>query len=971
MLINSEQVVKPKNLLIQLVLKTYWVLCLSFLLVVLPNLAIAQSTAKPVSSIGFYYGAIDSVRELLAYERVVVNAEAINERQLAQLKQAEVQVYAYLSVGERSEVLAGISSGAKVLGENLAWNAAIMDLTDTRWQQAITTHATKLVEKGFDGLFLDTLDSYQIALDADQIRNLVERNRAWEAQQQALIGIINQLFDIAPQLILNRGFELLAAGQTTKDNQVGGLHQKPLAVVAESLFKGYDAANDLYFNRTPDDTAWLQQQLELVQRLGIETIVIDYVSSQQWPTALQERIELAQQIMAMGHTPYVSNGLLTEFGVSTFYPVARRVLSFFDSEMLLKKQSDCHRFLATLVEYQGYVPECMDIHQLDSFSFDPSRYAAVVYWLSQSSFEQTELQQFVEERLASAAVPSVFIGELPDSDALLQQLGVKRKGDYKGKLTILGAEAKYRLPASEIQPIPRYELATKDVTASVTLVDDYDQQGIGIVKTEWGGIVAAPLEVQEMLGDRLRWTIDPFMHVLPLLQLQTIPVPDITTESGQRILTAHIDGDGFPSKTWTGDGIFAGQSVLDNILKPYKLPHTVSIIEGEIAKHGLYPKDAAELERIALAIFALDNVEIASHTFSHPFFWDDRVSVQEKMYGDSLAIPGYEVDYDREVFGSVSYIRKLLANGNIDKPVRVFLWSGMADPTAEIIKKTEQLGLLNVNGGNTYVVNSNFSIAQVYPHLNWHTDAIQVYAPLMNENLFTELWSENFHGFARAIESFKLLGEPRRYKPVGIYYHMYSGVYPASIKALQDVYDWTLQQPLTPLYLSDYAIRAKSLYETGLARSITDERWRVISTGVRSLRLPAVAAVSDSVYGLAQGPDGYYGSFIPPHAEIWLADSSRMVSGTLPRPMITSANAMISGWRYSPAQQQWAVRGHSYVPLKLSMAAVSGCELLLPDDAQGLLKLTMVNQTAHTWQLVSEQAGEFAFRINCAVDASS
>lgn len=955
--------IKQVSKLIQLGLKTCLVLIVSCFMM-LPRAGAAQAASnitKPLpSSIAFYYGAIDSVRELLAYERVVINAEAITEQQLAQLKQAEVKVYAYLSVGERSSVLADVK--ATVLGENIAWNAAIMDLTDPDWQQALVNHAGQLLQRGFDGLFLDTLDSYLIALDADEIKDAARREQSWQAQQQALVTIINRLFEQTPQLLLNRGFELLE--ETT---------QHPVAVVAESLLQGYDAANDLYFSRTANDTAWLQQQLARVQRLGIETIVIDYVSSQQWPEAQQHRIELAQQLLELGHTPYVSNGLLTEFGVSSHYSVARRVLSFFDSEMVLKKQSDCHRFLATLVEYQGYVPECMDIHQLASSSFDPSRYAAVVYWLSQSSFEQSALLQFIEEQIATKVVPAVFIGELPDSEALLQQLGIERQGDYSGRLVIAGAETKYNLPASGLQPIARYTVVNSALEPQVTLVDEQGQQGIGVLAAPWGGVVAAPLEVQEMLGDRLRWTIDPFMHVLPLLRLPAIPVADITTESGQRILTAHIDGDGFPSRTWTGDGVFAGKSVLDHILKPYQLPHTVSIIEGEIAEHGLYPQDAAELEQIALDIFALDNVEIASHTFSHPFFWDDRVSVQEKMYGDSLAIPGYEIDYDREVFGSVAYIRKLLAAGNIDKPVRVFLWSGMADPTADIIKKTELLGLLNVNGGNTYVVNSNFSIAQVYPHLNWHTDAVQVYAPLMNENLFTELWSENFHGFARAVESFKLLGEPRRYKPVGIYYHMYSGVYPASIKALQEVYDWALEQSLTPLYLSDYAIRAKSLYETGLARSIADQRWRLVSTGVRSIRLAGVTEMSDSVYGLAPGPDGHYASFIPPSAELWLPAESQAQVGsavTPKRPLITAANAMISSWQRQSGGKEWLVRGHSYVPLQMSIAGVNGCDFSSRPNVQNagaLVPVTVAAQSADSWQLVSDRAGEFALRISCGV----
>ncbi len=308
------------------------------------------------------------------------------------------------------------------------------------------------------------------------------------------------------------------------------------------------------------------------------------------------------------------------------------------------------------------------------------------------------------------------------------------------------------------------------------------------------------------VGERQRsLLVDPFKTLSALMPLPAIPVPDVTTESGRRIFTSHIDGDGFPSKAWMPGKPYSAQPILLGVLKKYKVPHTVSIIEGEVGPDGMYPKESAAMEAIARKMFALPNVEIASHTFSHPFFWDDRIQAKDKQYGDSLPIPGYKLDYTREIDGTVNYINNELAPKG--KKVVILLWSGTADPIESMVRRVSNLGLLNVNGGNTYVVKGDDSLTQVTPTIAWYPSAVQVYAPVINENLYTNLWTEHHDGFGRAKETFELLGEPRRLKPVSIYYHMYSGVYPTSLHALQSLYDWAAKQPLIPVHLSDYARR--------------------------------------------------------------------------------------------------------------------------------------------------------------------
>ena len=80
----------------------------------------------------------------------------------------------------------------------------------------------------------------------------------------------------------------------------------------------------------------------------------------------------------------------------------------------------------------------------------------------------------------------------------------------------------------------------------------------------------------------------------------------------------------------------------------------------------------------------------------------------------------------------------------------------------------------------------------------------QAYAPIMNENVFTNLWTGPFYGFERVIETFRFTGSPRRIKPIDIYYHTYSATKRASLNALHKVYSWALAQPIRPVFPSEF-----------------------------------------------------------------------------------------------------------------------------------------------------------------------
>ncbi|KLV05381.1 RNA-binding protein [Photobacterium aquae] len=900
---------------------------LLFILTVSGGNTFARQTLP--ASVAFYYNDIDSVRELINYKRVVVTPALISDKQIATLHKAGTKVFAYLSVGEYDgEILpATLKQHSPTFNQN--WASHVMDLNAQPWQEYLNHEAQKLMARGFDGLFLDTLDSYTL---------FAKQAAQKQQQQQALTNILNQFNQLSsrPLLMLNRGFEVIEQ-----------LPFKPYAVVAESLYHSYHPLDNSYQSVPKQDTTWLRNRLNEVKTRGIEAIVIDYLPADN----REKQKQAAQRLIDEGYTPYISDGMLYQYGVSTIVPVAKRVLGFYDGQYGKMTTSACHRMMAMPIEYYGYVPECRDIRNYNFTNHDLSAYAAVFIWLEEASYQRyPAINRWLAELLGTK--PLLFVNSLPVDETLLSQLGIKSNGDLQGQVHQSQGKdwTKGYYPAA-YSPFERHQAWQPNGHGVSSLIRFTDEQGkstTSLFKAPWGGAVLSPFPVMSLANDSETWIIDPFRLVDETLSLPPIPAADATTEGGLRILTSHVDGDGFPSKAWFPGKPYTAEVLLEHVFKKYRIPQTVSVIEGEVGSRGLYPKESHAMENVARNIFKLPHIEVASHTFSHPFFWDFSKTIKTKQYGDNLPIPGYTVDYYNEIIGTADYINTKLAPKG--KKVELILWSGKADPTEDILNIAEQAGLLNVNGGNTYVVKGNRSFTQVSSTIVWYPSAVQVYAPILNENLYTNLWTEHHDGYNRAIETFNILGSPRRLKTIGIYYHMYSGAYPASLKGLLDVYDWAIRQPATPLFLSEYATRARALYETGIAKTLNGN-WQITSTGIKSIRVPTSLGYpsSQQIAGWNKGPDGHYLILSQPRLELATTEQPNY------SVQLKSTNGQVKKWQNSNGQIQWAINSH--VPLKATLYA-KRCQLVSGDHVSMTTNKGLVT-------LRTNKSGHFSGTLRC------
>lgn len=778
----------------------------------------------------FYYGASPFPQELRAFDTWVVEPAQIKDAEF--IRQHADKLFAYVSVSEVTPdrpYLAKLPT-AWLRGDNPAWGSHVIDQAAAGWPAFFVDEViTPLWQQGYRHFFLDTLDSYQLIAKTPEAR---------QQQEQGMIAAIRLLKQRYPQakLMFNRGFEILPQ-----------IRDQVHAVAAESLFQSWNNQAGRYVPVSKADHAWLANQLVKVRdEYKLPVIVIDYAPAGNRAQASK----IAAQISALGFTPWVSDGLLQGMGVGTVEPSPRTILMLYDSADALNgaKRSELHRFAAMPLNYLGYVPEYRNLRDGLPEGSLAGRYAGIVTWFSESETSQAPALKTWLLKQSADKIPLAILGYFGFDleGGASAQLGLNFKGkSAAGKVVVVKHTPQ---AAFEFAPRPTsdefYPLAAGSGSTVWLQTTDGTSTQDAVAITPWGGYALSPFDVERLPDtSQARWVIDPMAFFKQALRLPDMPVPDVTTENGRRLLITHIDGDGFASRGEFPGAPWAADVLYREILKRYPVPTTVSVIEGETGKEGLYPQFSSQLEPIARRIFALPHVEAASHSYSHPFKWQKLAAGadEEEMRDYSLGIPGYEYDDRREIDGSIRYVESLLPAG---KRCKVFLWTGDCNPAPDTLARASQTGMLNMNGGETLISRTNPSLTAAAPLGLKRGALFQVYAPNQNENLYTNLWTGPYYGFERVIETFEMTEKPLRIKPINIYYHTYSTSKHASLKALKAVYNWALKQPVLPVFASDYIRKVHDFNQLVVARE--GDGWRIVGGDqVRTLRIPASMGFPD------------------------------------------------------------------------------------------------------------------------------
>ncbi|MBX2825865.1 MAG: bifunctional glycoside hydrolase 114/ polysaccharide deacetylase family protein [Gammaproteobacteria bacterium] len=774
------------------------------------------------NSIAVFYGTDLPVTILGQFDRVVVEPDNVPPQQLQALLETGTTPYAYLSVGEVGPTrdFADALESSWSLGVNSDWDSRVMDLSAPGWQQFLAARIDSLVAAGYQGLFLDTLDSYQL---------FATDNLAREQQQEALVRIISNAKTRHPnlRLIANRGFEVLDSIATQLE-----------AIAAESLYQGWDNAAGRYREVAQNDREWLLAKLQhAVENYGLDAIVIDYLP----PERRAEALATAAAIADLGFTPWVGTPALDSVGVGSLEVIPRDVLLVYDSRQSgAIEDSEVHRLLATPLEYFGYVPVYLDI-AVETLPSAPltGRIAGVASWFDRPVNHpgyQGWITRQMREGISVAMLGHAGISFDTELSALT---GLSPAFGFDAKTATI--TTRDRLIGFERDPVPRVSLADGrlvsrggDNQIHLGYTDADDRKLDTVVTGPWGGLAINPSVIDIDPSGINFWIIDPFEFLRTALGLQTVPMPDVTTLNGNRLWFAHIDGDALPSWAEMPGKKLGAEVIYSELLQRHRYPHSVSIVEAEMTSMPQVADRWPRMLTLMRKMFNEPYIEAASHTFSHPFKWG-LIGAEPTSGKYNLAVGNYQFSAERELLGSLSFINEKLLPA--DSSTNLVFWSGDALPTAETLAVVSDNNLINLNGGNTVISSAVPSASAVSPMARIVDGHVQAYAPIMNENVYTNDWTGPFDGFRDVIDTLKMTDRPRRLKPQNIYYHFYSGTKIAAMKAMHEVYDWSLAQEINPVYASEYARLVPAWRKAGVARYL-DGTWKLSFLGpLRSIRI--------------------------------------------------------------------------------------------------------------------------------------
>ncbi len=883
---------------------------LALLLFWMAYLVSANANASASPAVAFYYAADPPWNELQAFDIVVVDPDHVPDPTLPRLP--HTRLAAYVSVGEvqASRDYAKYMQKDWLVAENPVWGGRLIDQSRPDWPGFFADSViAPLWGKGYRTFFLDTLDAYQL------FAKTPEEKARQEAGLVAVVAEVKRRFPEA-QLIFNRGFEILDR-----------THSQVMAVAAESLFQGYDSGKKAYRPVAENDRTWLLGQLKRVHdEFALPIIAIDYVPPQQRELARAT----ARQIESLGFIPWVATPDLTSLGVGLVEVMPRRIL-FIHSPLANEyelRMNPVVRMATMPLNFLGYAAEYADPHHLPEQQLS-GLYAGVIVWMGERGApdETKKLVDWLDKRVREN-VPIVFVNQLSMllGTPLGKSLGLETQ-PVPADMSPIKIIQQDALVGFERQPYPDPDefmaLSVSPGRPLLTLSKGKLKQ-VAAAITPWGGYSTFSSALATLPNDtESRWVIDPFNFFREALRLPDMPVPDVTTESGRRILLVHMDGDGFVSRSELPGNPYAGEAVRDRIVRKYHLPMAISVIEAELSPTGLFPKLSSRMENVARDIFRSPNVEIASHTYSHPFNWRKaEASVDDDSSENyNLSIPGYRFDLQREIEGSIHYIESRLAPPG--KKVSLFLWSGDCIPGRDALEWTQRLGVLNMNGGDTVATRSLPTLTEVEGLGVERQGLFQVFAPNQNENVYTNGWTGPYYGYERVIETFQFTEKPRRLKPMDIYFHTFLTTKAAGMKSLDKVFSYALAQENTPQFASAYAAKVIEFPHIAVARSANGWRIRGMDN-LHTLRTPASLGVPDldksrSVAGYNQHNGETYLHLVGNSADI------SFDGGTAAEPRLVSANARIEASQRIGKTLRWQLDGQA--GLEFTLANVGRCRV--------------------------------------------
>ena len=876
----------------------------------------------------FYYGSRPPVEDLRHFDQIVIQPSQILPHEKTALLNLDSLIFAYISFGEiarNSEDMPRIKTKWSI-GVNPAWNSLVMNMNDPAWHEYLLEHHFgRLWREGYRAFFLDTVDSYMIVTTAGKQR---------EEQETGLVALLEEVKRRFPgcKLILNRGFEVLDRASQYIDG-----------MVAESLFHGFDPVTGKHAPTREENRGWLLKQLRRAQdEFNVPITVLDYVEPGNWA----EAEKTARQIVELGFMPWVANGDLTWLGQGRLRLAPRKLLAVMNGTPAQQMDHELFKHAAMPLEYLGLALDYWYVDQLP-LPIEPlvGRYAGVIAWLPEDSQRRYESICARLKSEVDAGLPVVFMGHLPEGTACQQVVnyqGELQPTTRKLKLGVVDERLGRPLTAPIVGSGTPGIRVINEKDAWLTLRDEinlFHPVAVG----PWGGYALHPHVMSESVSGRHEWLLDPFSFFQAALRLPVQPVFDFTTENGRRLGTIEVRGDRLFAKDEEG------VEVIDRLqawIGKNTTPVTVGVIEAEAGTEA----QRAKVQRLA----AMPQVRLASHTYSHPFYWgifEGKTDADQQPYRYSVFMDGYAAEMTRETAGTIEFLQSMAPGSPL-----LLIWSGDGKPGPAALAAAEKGALPHYGGGGLYWQSGPLSLADLSPALRPTQWGTQVLTPLVGEPLFAHLWYGEALNFGKIGDWNRELDLARRLRVSSISFHADALLHVHGAALLDQLADEQRNENVLGVWLDEYAQRVRAFQKASIARDLNGN-WLLFGDTLRTVRLPVsemMPQISTDVVGYSDRNGERYIYLARNHAVL---KSGRNGDDTAPGLRLIDASAPLKSWHVNAggsATLLFEPRGD------LTLGIPASCELSMDGGT-----LTPQRQGAHSVYVIPERNASGEFGLAC------
>lgn len=643
----------------------------------------------------------------------------------------------------------------------------------------------------------------------------------------------------------------------------------------------------------------------------------------------------------------------------------RDVIALYDS--MFEAQPDLtsiHRFVEMPLNHLGLRVTYLDLRKpMPDAATAGAR--AVVLWLKSGAKPPLHALEWVANA-ADAGFKIVLMGEiaeLSNEDASVINRLLSRLGLHYGGYEI---DATYRAHVSRADkiitnaerrldpPLPPFSVVSLKSDQTVAHLTITHPKGAGfaesvlVATSPAGGFVANNYAIwHDTRANRHQWMIEPFAFFRrALLDDENIPVPDVTTISGRRLYFSHVDGDGWSNvstaERYRESHMLSAEVVLRQLIEPYRdLPVTVGFVAADgDPDYGAHPR----ARQIAREIFALPQVAVGSHTYTHPYDWTfyeryDRAIERQRLQQAAArtveprsalgarvfskpdvadttlrAYSQRPFDLHVEVEGSLRAAESLAPPG---KRATLYQWSGDARPFEAAVRMTRKLGVRNINGGDARLDSVYPSLTYLPPISRTIGDERQIYAVNSNDYTYFEKF-ERGQAFLLLEETLRNTESPARLRGFNLNYHMYVGERSASLSAVRHFLDLADGGPYVPIEAWRYAAIADSFFSTELWLEGPD-RWSVHDRrDIATVRFDHPGdkvidfSTSSGVLGMRRHGDALYVALDPAVDRPVVALRSRKDEAreSVRRPYLSDSRWRLMGLRLAPCRISFTATGY-------------------------------------------------------------